>query len=54
MARLGVCLTEMADENGASLAYFAHLQAPEMKAITEQVQAAAEEAKGLRGRPELN
>lgn len=54
MARLGVHLTEMSDENLASLAYFAHLQAPELKEIHEQVEEAAKEAERLRGRPELN
>ena len=55
MARLGVHLVEMTDdENLASLAYFAHLQAPEMKEIAEQVMEAAQEAERLRGRPELN
>ena len=54
MARLGVHLVEMTDENLASLAYFAHLQAPEMKAVTDEIAEAAREAERLRGRPELN
>lgn len=51
MARLGLYLTEMQDENWASLAYFAHLQSPEMQSIADQV---AQVARESRGRPELN